>query len=411
MITVYATPVLTTVETAGPDEALYAGEATDFAVVGFDQYGNVVDVETGVTFTATVDLFSVDPNVEAKNEIGFTPSTHGTSTVYYFLNGIFQGTFDVTVNPMAYPFQITDVDTYPAMEEGTTTDIMSDDVTVIDQYGRTMADPFTGDWNFQIMTAAATDLFWTGWNGPGNGFYVDARTGDDTGSATFVAKLVDGYMVMTESAYTFDIYNVETEDVSGFAMAELPGPMYMGTEPEDFEWGQDYTDYFKHVVVTGLYDGMEVFLLDANDDDLPDLIDLVTSTNDAVEVMSGSILVPSAMVDGTTTVKAWKNGEAVAMADLGLSDTAPDLATITQDDVDDFAGYSVTFNYWDQYGVEWNGHDVVTGVNPDTLLPYVSLGYFADLDGTGISYTVIKWDGLVNDTFFDADDTVPFSAH
>ncbi len=32
-----------------------------------------------------------------------------------------------------------------------------------------------------------------------------------------------------------------------------------------------------------------------------------------------SFLVPSEKVDGTTTVKAWNNGVAVAMADLGLS--------------------------------------------------------------------------------------------
>jgi hypothetical protein len=211
MITVYADPVLTSITTAGPDEALYAAEATDFAVAGFDQYGNAMDVTTGddVTFTATVDLFDVDPNVEATNEIGFTPDMDGTSTVYYFLNGMFQGTFDVIVNPEAYPFQIVGVDTYPAMEEDTYTEIMSADITVIDQYGRTMSNPFVDGWDFEIMTAAATELFYTGHAWPG--FYVDARDGiADTGSATFVAKLINGWQVMTESAFTFDIYNFET---------------------------------------------------------------------------------------------------------------------------------------------------------------------------------------------------------
>ncbi len=60
--------------------------------------------------------------------------------------------------------------------------------------------------------------------------------------------------------------NVETEDVTGFAMAELPGPMYTGVDPEDFVWGQDVTIYYKHVVITGVYGGLGVLLLDDNDD-------------------------------------------------------------------------------------------------------------------------------------------------
>ncbi len=205
MITVYADPVLTTLETAGPDEALYAMEATDFPVVGFDQYGAVIDVETGddVTFTSTVDLFSVQPNVEAKNEIGFTPDDDGTSTVYYFLNGMFQGTFDVTVNPEAYPFQITAVDAPGGMEEGSMVRIMSSDITVIDQYGRVMTAPFDGTgYQWEITTKSATTLFSEGMWYPG--YDVEALTGGDTGSATFVATLVDmdGWWTMTESAFT-----------------------------------------------------------------------------------------------------------------------------------------------------------------------------------------------------------------
>jgi hypothetical protein len=412
MLTVYGTPELDSIVTAGPDEALYADEATDFAVMGYDQYGNAFDVQTtdAVTFTSTVDLFGTAPDVTAKNKIGFTPDMAGSSTVYYFLDGIFQGTFDVSVNPAAYPFQITAVDTYPAMEEGTTHTIMSEDITVIDQYGRTMTAPFDGTgFQWEITTKAATTLFSEGMYYPG--YDIEALTGGQTGSATFIATLVDmdGWYTMTESAFTFDVTNVETEDISGFAMAAIDGPMYMGVAPGDFVWGQDVTDYYKYVVVTGVYSGMEVFLLDDNGDDLPDLIDLVTSTNDAVEVMSGSVLVPSAKVDGTTNVKAWKDGVAVAMTDLGLSKAAPDLTEITiLKDAVNFAGYATTFEYWDQYGVQWDGVVTVHAVNPDTLLQYVITGNYADLDGTGIYYTVIKWNGLVNNTFFDKDDVTPW---
>jgi hypothetical protein len=415
MITVYADPVLTSITTAGPDEALYAAEATDFAVAGFDQYGNAMDVTTGddVTFTATVDLFDVDPNVEATNEIGFTPDMDGTSTVYYFLNGMFQGTFDVIVNPEAYPFQITAVAAPGGIEECWDVDIMSDDITVIDQYGRTMSDPFgSGMYDFDLMTAAATDLFWVGWNGwPDLGFSVNANCGEGTGSASFKAVLIyDGWQVMTESAFLFDIMYVETEDVDGFAMTAIDGPMYTGST---FDFSQTPDEYWKYVKVTGMYGDMTVELYDDNGDGLPDLIDIVTSSNDAVEVMTDNILVPEAVqaaaggTAGTTTIKAWKNGEVVASADLELSKAAPDWTTTTVDWDDGDTAFNQVFFLVDQYGVDLDYLDAVGMMSPDGLIPYLT--EHETVVGDDTVYSIIKWNGAVSASWTDVDSDDPLT--
>jgi hypothetical protein len=407
VITVYPEAVLTSITTAGPDEALYAMEATDFPVLGYDQYGNVVDVSgTGVTFTQTVDLFDdggVYPNVEATNEFGFTASTDGTSTVYYFLNGMFQGTFDVIVNPEAYPFQITAVAAPGGMEECTVDRIMSDDITVIDQYGRTMSDPFgSGMYDFNLMTAAATDLFWVNWMGSGDGFDVNAQCGKDTGSASFKAVLIKSGQTMTESAFLFDIMYVETEDVDGFAMTAISGPMY--TE-DVFEFGQSAENYHKTVKVTGKYGELDVLLYDDNADGLPDLIDVITTSVDQVEVMTDNILAPNLELTGATgtmTVKAWRNGEPVAMTDVELSNVAPDCVSITPVADGDGTDSSDSFTFKDQYGVGLV-YDLLeasrSGDDPNW--------YFYGTEWTDADYyylNLVKWDGSISATYMETLD-------
>lgn len=418
MITVYALPTLTSITTSGPDEALYANEATDFAVSGFDQYGNAFDVATtdAVVFTSTVDLFGTDPDVTAKNTIGFTPNAAGTSTVYYFLNGIFQGTFDVTVNAAAYPFQITGVDAFMAMEEGSYQMIISEDIEVIDQYGRVYGvdgglknvDPFdaTG-YTWQIVTKAATTLFDEDMDMSPTDYEIWANTGLDTGSATFIAKLVkiSPWTVMTESAFSFDVTNVETEDIAGFAMTAIAGPLYMGaTETATHAYGQTSSQYWKTVKVTGTYGTLSVLLYDSNEDGLPNLIDVVTSTVDDVEVMSDNLLVPvnAASTATTTTLKAWKNGEPVAMTDLALSKVLPDCVTVTPKAVNTATAgdYTSMFTYKDQYGVALSYTLLQSSRSALDPNYYFYTSHWA-VGTTKMMYNVVKWDGSITATYED----------
>jgi hypothetical protein len=409
MITVYADPEVASVEIAGPAGPLYAEEAAEFAVAGFDQYGAPIDVSGGVTFTVTHDVFSSDPALTGTNKGSLTFGEAGTSTVYYFLNGIFQGTFDVMAEAAAYPFQIVAVDTWGGLEEGVCTNIMSADIEVIDQYGRSYDDrgvnPFAdGEYNFMIMTAAATDLFHihnNSWSS--NGFDICANTGYDTGSATFVAKLLKwDWQVMTESAFTFDVMNVETEDVDGFAMGAIAGPMY--TE-DVFDYGQSAENYHKTVTVSGKYGDLSVKLYDDNSDGLPDLIDIVTTSVDQVEVMTDNILAPNlalAGATGTMTVKAWRNGVAVAMTDVDLSNVDPDCVTITPVADGDGTDSSDSFTFKDQYGVGLV-YDLLqasrSGDDPNW--------YFYGTDWTDSDYyylNLVKWDGSISATYIETLD-------
>mgnify|MGYP003571926074 FL=1 len=304
----------------------------------------------------------------------------------------------------AYPFQIVGVDAFAAMEEGTWQEIISDDIEVIDQYGRSYADrevdPFDGTgFTWRITSASATELFDTTPDWEEGYFEIWANEGEDTGSEVFTAKLIkfSGWMVMTESAFVFDITNVETEDVDGYAMTAIAGPMYTG---DVFDYGQTADEYYKTVKVTGKYGELSVLLYDDDADGLPDLIDVVTSTVDAVEVMSDNILVPTSAVDGTTTVKAWRNGEAVAMTDLGLSKTAPDCVSATPVAKDTATGWNDAFTLKDQYGVGLD-YDLLqasrSAMDPDV---YFFETTWADEDNG--YHTIVKWDGSLTATYTES---------
>jgi len=409
IITVYADPEVASVEIAGPAGPIYAEEAATFTVVGFDQYGAAIDVpdDGSVTFTETHNIFDDGPDMTDKNKGSLTMSEAGVSTVYYFLDGMFQGTFDVMAEAAAYPFQIVGVDAFMAMEEGTYQEIISDDIDVIDQYGRSYADrevdPFDGTgFTWRITSASATELFDTTPDWEEGYFEIWANEDEDTGSEAFTAKLIkfDGWMVMTESAFVFDITNVETEDVTAYAMTAIAGPMYTG---DVFDYGQTADQYYKTVKVTGVYGDLSVLLYDDDADGLPDLIDVVTSSVDAVEVMSDNILVPTSGVDGTTTVKAWRNGEAVAMTDLGLSKTAPDCVSATPAAKDtgtmSHTDFSTMFTFKDQYGVglDWFLlQDSRTAMDPDV---YFFTAIYLSADETLHFFNVVKWDGSITATY------------
>ena len=403
MITVYAAATLTTIEIAGPSAAVYATEAADFGIVGFDQYGATIDVTSAavIDFTATHAIFSSNPAWDADNSGTLTVMDSDltqTSTVYYFLGGIFQGTFDVTANATAYPFQVIGVDVAPALESGVEVYIMSGDISVQDQYGRTMTDPLVGDWNYEVISSTSVSVTMYECCDEYD-FYADGVAGSDT----FVAYLTFEGSTVTTSGFAFDITNVPTEDITGYAMTmTTEGTMYTGSDWEK-HWDDADEEYYKYVGITGTYDGMSVVLLDENEDDLPDLIDLVTSTNDAVMVMSGNILVPTDAVDGTTTVKAWRNGAVVATADQALSDSAPDWTTtvVEAEEGTEFSEWYEIFDLFDQYGVQISYYLSSEDTSPDTLTPYV-IQVFTEL-GDDYIYTIVKWDGSISATYTDVD--------
>jgi len=275
------------------------------------------------------------------------------------------------------------------------------------------------------MTKAATDLFYVNDNGSTNGFDVYARMGDDTGSAEFVAKLMNGPAVMTESAFTFSYTNVETEDIDGFGITAFADTMYTGAT---FDFGQAADDYYKTVVVTGKYGDLTVALYYSTTGALPDLVDIVTSSNDKVEVMSTNVLVPTAPVEeGSTTVKLWQNGVEVASEVLALEDVAPKIVTVTaakKDSVtlaDTTAPLTATdteinsmFTFVDQYGVGGGTVEVfdyvtIQASRPSPLVPdfYFFTDVFTSTDGKITYFNLVKWDGTITASYEATTPTTP----
>ncbi|MFO7612770.1 MAG: hypothetical protein R6W99_09860, partial [Clostridia bacterium] len=262
MITVYATPVLTTLQASAPG-AVYAMEQIVVPATGYDQYGSTA------TFTPTSNIMFTVTNptvlpagnilVTANNTIKMTAIDDGTVTIFYFLNGILQGSFDVTVQPVAYPFQITAVTAPGALETGASYTLANKDFTVIDQYGRVMKTPFAGAYTWVVEKISDTTN-----NVALYGTDVLSTAGLVAGTDSFVAYLSTGGAKVLESAFQFSVRNVSADEINAFAMKPITGPMYLG--PNFAKWGAAPADYYKYVEITGKVGTLDVVLLDADDD-------------------------------------------------------------------------------------------------------------------------------------------------
>ncbi|MBN2882034.1 MAG: hypothetical protein JXN10_00785, partial [Clostridia bacterium] len=296
-----------------------------------------------------------------------------------------------------------------AMESGVWAYIMSEDLTVIDQYGRVMEDPWFDNWDWDLEGVTDETHVFYDWDGD---YYVD--TTSSAGVDTFVAFLTDDGDAQDESGFQFDVRNVAATEIDGLAIADIAGPMYLG--PEYDKWDAEADDYWKTFSITGTVDGLVVVLLDDDADGVPDIVDLVTSTNDNVQV-SGAWLIPAEPLTGnaagTTTIKVWRNGVVQDMTDLALSTTAPDLASIELTDEDDINWMTpitfmhTAFEYYDQYGVIMNPAFFDEGF---ILCEYPdSFGDMEIVDESEIWwFTVVKYDGTIwKIIYVDVEDIFP----
>ena len=339
MITVYGEATLTTIETAGPDEALYVDEATDFAVVGFDQYGAVIVVDSGVTFTSTINLFSTDPNLEADDKIGFTPDTAGTSTVYYFLDGLFQGTFDVTVNAKAYPFQVVGLNDVPTAFQTEAYKVFSGTyIDVIDQYGRPVDMDTYFDYELDLWSDDNNNLRYDHLDL--NTFVIYADQLDETGSDTFYLGIYnsDPGDIAPESVFTFDAAHVGDDDIVSFDLHVVDDVLYGGELDWDL-YGQMFI-YNNYMSGVSLYPYDNPFLLKAyqedgteislalNDSNIPEIVDLITFSLENApdfdyetrkDYPEAPTIYGAMSAAGISVMKVWINGEMVASDEFTVS--------------------------------------------------------------------------------------------
>ncbi|MBN2883106.1 MAG: hypothetical protein JXN10_06230, partial [Clostridia bacterium] len=414
MITTHATPVLTSLEIAGPTETAYVGEEAKFGAVGYDQYDEEIafDEYDVISFTSNkTDVLPSDAiDVVDEDTIEFTAVDEGTATVFVFLNGALQGQADITVNPMAYPYSITAVDAAEAMETGVSDEVESDDLTVIDQYGRTMDDPFTGLWSWEI-TAVTTQTHVALTNQEyfrlSRGFEVNSfvlsTAGLTAGTDTFVAYLTYEGEEQTESGFQFSVRNVDSSEIVAYSVNVVEEVLFsdyeywnvyyqqslyslQGFAPEymfDDDWYLDdwflddflydapdwlldeFNPYASQLIIQGLTSDLTEVALLHDESLIPTDIDLITFSMDEVIITEWPMIydteanmeydypmvtyptiIAIGATAGTCKVTLWVNGVDVASDTVEVKDEAPYVASITAE-VDELDGSTVdVYDYW-----------------------------------------------------------------
>ena len=343
MITVYANPVLSSIEIAGPVEAVYAYEETTFPAVGFDQYGNTIDVVstpgTDIDFTWTFDINVDWIDISSANTVAFKADLHGTTTVYYFLNGILQGTFDVTVNEEAYPFQVVALNDVPTAFQTESYKVFSGTyIDVIDQYGRPVDMDAYFDYELDLWSDDNNNLRYDHLDL--NTFVIYADQLDETGSDTFYLGIYDLVLddIAPESIFTFDAAHVGYDDIVSFDLHVVDDVLYGGELDWDL-YGQLFI-YNNYMSEGSLYPYDNPFLLKAyqedgteislalNDSNIPEIVDVITFSSESApsfdyrtrkDYPEAPTIYGAMSAAGISVMKVWINGEMVASDEFTVS--------------------------------------------------------------------------------------------
>lgn len=427
IVTIYAEPEVTTIQIAGPTEAVYAMEETTFPVVGYDQYGNVIDVDREeIDFNFTVDLdYAI--GIAGTNEIGFICANDGQTTAYYFLNGMFQGTFDITVNPEAYPFQIVGLNDVPgALLTDTVIYFNDSQIEVIDQYGRPVKAAIMSGSGFDIIMWADEDVMNLAYDySPDGGteYAIGALPELEQGTDTFYLGLYNDDLkdVTPESIFAFDMQHVGVEDIDTYSLDVIDDLICSNDEnwnnydQEEFyfarilaqgaiRFGEDpfnegpggfegLTPYSSPLVLRAyMEDGTQVgvYTFGSRKSQIDNLIDVFTfsieNTTLAPPMYYDYLTDPTVLsfddVEGTCTAKAWVNGVAVAETTFEVSKAAPAVAGITAKADTYSIDELINLDVEDIYDME---EDYLTH-----MLFFMDFGYIEDVDFRDLGESILN---------------------
>ncbi|HPQ47919.1 MAG TPA: hypothetical protein PLP30_11155, partial [Clostridia bacterium] len=409
MITVYALPVLTSVSdfvVVGATDAngqVIAGEANTVTAVGKDQYLEVTDFtsEDAFTFSTTNEtILEPDGISVGENKFTVTPDASGKVTVFVFLNNVLQGQFDLSVVAAAAPRYISMVDAPTAMETGVYRVILSGGITVVDQYGRIMEDPFNETWSYEIQASTTEEhvALYTDHDA-----YILDTDELTAGTDTFTALLTKDDVIQEESGYSFSVRHVAPSEIVSFTADVVDDVLFsdydywntyyqqylysiQGFAPEflfdEDDWNLDewffdefhsapewlfteFNPYSSQLVILGVTaDGTEVELL-LDEDFIPEDVDLITFSMDEVSLTEWPMrydegafelhegpstwkptIIASGAAVGTCTVKVWVNGVDVASDTVEVMKEVPDVASITAE-INEIDGSTVNvYDYW-----------------------------------------------------------------
>lgn len=340
---------ITVEENSAPDAVAIAAptmlvasqdEAFNLGLTVTDQYGSVLTSAAGLTATMK-DNGSIDNNaVLSLND------TDDVTTLNVDLSGLADGDVDETetvtieitndvtgdvvgtvsfdIEPEAIAQEVKAAKFAKVFEDTATFSVTADDLTVVDQYGRSFEGVIT-------VTSSAAGVLSVANN-------VDL-TANSVGNATLTVD-VDGV--------TLDVAVkvIASSDVKSYTLSDL-GTLY--ADPNADTSDASSTLYEAAVTLNGVDANGKTVVLDFN---APDVI---TTSNASVAAVSGTNVF--GVSEGTATISAWKDGVIVASKTVTVSEAKPAATSIefTASTITAAAGdvnLNTIIDVLDQYDVE-----------------------------------------------------------
>ncbi|MFC7062986.1 S-layer homology domain-containing protein [Halobacillus seohaensis] len=349
-------------------------EAFNLPVTVTDQYGNVLESVNGLNVSFDDATLESEANLTLNEEDGETSLAvdlsgvsdatidETTKATVNITNGAGDelGTVSFNIEPEAEVQDVEADDLATLFEDGATHTVTNDDLTVTDQYGRSIegAINVTSDDTSVVDVASGTDL-----------------TAVAEGTTTLTVE-VDGVTV------DVPVEVITSSDVESYTLNEI-GTVYASAGDDSYD------------VVTELSgvnaDGDTVKLASSTPD-------FITSSNTNVADVDSDVEVDG-VAEGTATISAWKDGEVVGTSTVTVSEEKPSVAsvdfadtvasTIADQGTEDLSG---DVEVLDQYGV-----DLVANNTLDVTTTGFWMSSDADITVTG---------GTANDTNAgESDDT------
>jgi hypothetical protein len=313
---------LKTFQLSAPSTVVVKDEAVIFPYVAADTYGKPIEKKDvpakadalGNKFSITVThpTITVSKSWKANGDLAlkFSGGT-GSVTVFVWIDGAIASQVSVDVKDTAYPVSITGIkDLKTTLAQNGSQTVKFDNLTVVDNYGRTMNSLPVG-WDIQFTEDDADDAF--DYTAAVGQVTVKGKTEGKSGKVKVELKDTAAQNAKPTVSYEITFNTVKTEDVKSITIDSI-GTLY-APNPAD-------ADYNKTIKLTGKLDnGTEVAI------DPSDFYSTVTSSNKDVVEANGLVLTGKAK--GTAVIAVWdKKGGKLAEQEVTVSEDKPVISSV-----------------------------------------------------------------------------------
>lgn len=317
---------------SNPNSFVVSGEEVVVPFEAVDSFGAVIDPKEvsldKVRFLSAVEFAAGYPKINGKGELLFKFAGHGMTNVLVVVNGFTTSQLQLDVLK-ASEFQALNgvKDVLTTLVEGASVEFDKDNITYVDQYGRTKN---VTDGTYTIETADASIAKVE------NGRLVAGKEGSTTLTIKYTA-------VQNATPLEVGVTVVKASDVKTYEIKSV-GTIY-GNKDQGFD-----SKYAKTVELVGKIGDTQVALVKST----PDFVTSSVPGVVAVDSYASKIVGKAA---GTSTIAAYVGSNKVAEASVTVSDAAPVATTAkfkeAEYKVAKGSTITVEVEVKDQYGVDY----------------------------------------------------------